>query len=178
MKMNSEGRKRCSWAEADELSARYHDQEWGEPVSDDQALFERLVLEMFQAGLNWRLILHKREAFRKAFHGFSPSCVSAYTEQDVQRLLDDKGIIRNRKKIEAAIGNAKVFLKIIEEHGSFADYLRGLDSDEEALMREFKKRFSFMGPKIAMSFFQSVGMAHVSHEPGCWKAAKQTVGNR
>ncbi len=149
---------------------RYHDEEWGEPVEDDDALFERLTLEMFQAGLSWRTVLNKREAFRKAFDDFSLSHVADYREKDVQRLLNNKAIIRNRKKIEAAIQNAKIILELKKEHGSFAKYLASLDNDEKTLSKEFKDRFSFMGPTIALSFFHSVGIVPARHEPDCWKA--------
>lgn len=174
LKIDAEGKKRCSWAENDPLMTRYHDDEWGEPLAEDDALFERLTLEIFQAGLNWRMILHKREAFRKAFHNFSLRRVAAYRDRDVQRLLNDSGIIRNRKKIEAAINNARVFLEIAEEHGSFQKYLAGLSGDEGTLLKEFRVRFSFMGPTIATSFFYSVGVLPAPHQPGCWKAKKST----
>ncbi len=168
--MNAEAKKRCSWAEGDPLLAEYHDEEWGEPISGDDALFERLVLEMFQAGLNWRMILQKRQAFRKAFHNFSLPRVARYNDKDVERLLNDKSIIRNRKKIEAAVKNAKVIMEIRKEQGSFANYLAALDQEEEELIKEFRKRFSFMGPTIALNFFRSVGMVPATHQPGCWKA--------
>jgi len=164
-------RHRCAWATKDPLLQRYHDDEWGCPVEDDRAFFERFVLEIFQAGLNWRLILYKREAFRKAFAGFSVLRVASFGKQEIDRLLHDKGIVRNRRKIEAAIENARIFSRIIDEHGSFKNYLAQFDArDEAGLLREFKKRFRFMGPKIAGSFLQSVGKIPAPHDPDCWKS--------
>ena len=169
-KRSTEDWKRCQWAEKNSLLQRYHDEEWGIPVEEDVAFFERLVLEMFQAGLSWRLVLQKREALRRAFSGFSISKVAAFGTKDIDRLLSDKGIIRNRRKIEGAIANARIFSEIIETHGSFKNYLSQFDdSDEQTLFKEFKKRFRFMGPKIAESFLQSVGKLPAPHEPGCWR---------
>ena len=163
-------RRRCDWANKDPLLRRYHDEEWGVPVEDDRAFFERLILEMFQAGLNWRLILHKREAFRRAFSGFSISRVASFGAQDIERLLNDKSIVRNRRKIESAIENARVFSKIIETYASFKNYLSQFDHrDEEGLLKEFRRRFRFMGPTITESFLQSVGKIPAPHDPGCWK---------
>ena len=107
-------KKRCSWAVDDPLLIQYHDEEWGVPLESDDALFERMTLEVFQAGLNWRLILHKRASFRKAFKNFSIERVASYTERDVARLLNDKSIIRNRLKIESTIENARRLRKILE----------------------------------------------------------------
>jgi len=114
---------RCAWCGADPLYVRYHDEEWGKPVYDDQTLFEFLILESAQAGLNWITILRKRENYRKAFANFDTQKVADFTQDDVERLLQDRGIIRNRLKIKAAISNAKLFLKIQEEFGSFSDYI-------------------------------------------------------
>jgi DNA-3-methyladenine glycosylase I len=154
----------------DPLLTAYHDEEWGVPLEDDDELFERLTLELFQAGLSWRLILRKREAFRKAFHGFSIDRVASFTERDVKRLLGDDGIIRNRLKIESTIENARRLRRIIDEHGSFARYLSSLTGTPEELYKEFRQRFRFMGPKIAESFLLSIGRLDGAHEPGCWKA--------
>src|SRR5919199_1203933 len=114
--------QRCDWATSDPLYIRYHDTEWGVPLHDDQKLFEFLVLEGMQAGLSWLTILRKRENFRRAFDGFDPSKVARYNERKIQRLLNDPGIIRNRQKIEAAIQNARAFLQIQDEFGSFDTY--------------------------------------------------------
>ena len=167
-------RHRCGWTGNDPLLQQYHDDEWGVPVEDDTAFFERLVLEIFQAGLNWRLILYKREALRRAFAGFSIPQVASFREKEIERLLNDKAIVRNRRKIEAAIENARIFSQLIRDHGSFKNYLAQFDGDDEAgLFREFKKRFRFMGPKIAGSFLQSVGKIPAPHDPGCWRHTRQ-----
>ena len=117
--MTSAPLPRCSWAGADALMTAYHDEDWGVPVHDDGELFERLALESFQAGLSWSTILRKREAFRAAFEGFDPSVVAAYDEADRARLMADAGIVRNRAKIEATIGNAEALLETAAEFGSF-----------------------------------------------------------
>ena len=166
------GRKRCTWAIDDVLLIEYHDEEWGVPLKGDDELFERLTLEIFQAGLNWRLILQKRAAFRKAFRTFSIDRVASFGARDVERLLNDKSIIRNRLKIESTIENAKIVQSIIGEHGSFARYISGLTGSRDDLFREFKKRFRFMGPTIAESFLLSIGKIEGAHEPGCWLARK------
>lgn len=160
-------KKRCAWVGDDPLYLEYHDNEWGIPLKDDDELFERLTLEMFQAGLSWRLILQKREALRKAFSDFSIERVASFTKKDTARLLKDKGIIRNRLKIECTIENARRLRKLIDEHGSFADYIDGLGGDLDDMTREFKRRFRFMGPKIVESFLLSIGKLEGAHDPGC-----------
>lgn len=165
-------KRRCSWAVGDPLLIEYHDGEWGVSLERDDELFERMTLEIFQAGLSWRLILQKRAAFKKAFSGFSIERVASFDEKDIARLLEDKGIIRNRLKIESTIENAKRLKKIIAEYGSFANYISGLSGDLEEFTREFKKRFRFMGPKIVESFLLSIGKLDGAHEPGCWMAGK------
>lgn len=160
-------KRRCSWAADDPLYIEYHDNEWGVPLENDDELFERLTLEMFQAGLSWRLILQKREALKKAFANFSVERVASFTKRDVARLLKDKGIIRNRLKIESTIENARRLKRIIAEHGSFAAYIDGLTGDLDDLTKELKRKFLFMGPKIAESFFLSIGKLDGAHEPGC-----------
>jgi DNA-3-methyladenine glycosylase I len=162
-------RKRCSWVAGDPLAIQYHDEEFGEQLDNDDDLFERLSLEIFQAGLNWRLILHKREALREAFAGFSIDAVAAFTEEDILRLLADKGIIRNRLKILATIANARRAQKIVAEYGSFGAYVAQLNGSPDEIRRELKRRFAFIGPKIAESFLQSIGKLEPEHEPGCWK---------
>jgi DNA-3-methyladenine glycosylase I len=165
-------KRRCSWAVGDPLLIEYHDGEWGVPLERDDELFERLTLEIFQAGLSWRLILQKRAAFKKAFSGFSIDRVASFDEKDIARLLEDKAIIRNRLKIESTIENARRLRQIIDEHGSFAIYISGLTGDQGELCKEFKRRFRFMGPKIVESFLLSIGKLDGAHEPGCWMVGK------
>ena len=169
---------------------RYHDEEWGVPVHDDRALFERLSLEGFQAGLSWRTILHKRDSFRQAFSDFDPTRVARYAEADVQRLLADAGIVRNRLKVAATIGNAQAFLQIQRAHGSFDRYIwrftgygtrrqaRGITMEtmpsstpeSDAMSRDLRKRgFRFVGATICYAFMQSVGMVN-DHVDRCWRA--------
>jgi DNA-3-methyladenine glycosylase I len=114
---------RCFWCGDDALYIVYHDTEWGVPVHDDRELFERLMLEGFQAGLSWRTILYKRENFRAAFDGFKPATIAAYDEAKIAALLQDAGIVRNRLKVRGAVQNAQAYLRLVEEHGSFSDWL-------------------------------------------------------
>lgn len=179
--------KRCDWAES-ELMHEYHDEEWGNPVHDDNKLFEFLVLETAQAGLSWSTVLKKRENYRKAFDNFNPEIVSRYGEEDINRLLKDKGIIRNRLKILSAINNAKRFLEIQNESGSFGDYLWNFVNHKpivnqfenhsdipatseisDALSRDLKRKgFSFVGSTICYAFMQAIGMVN-DHVAGCYK---------
>jgi DNA-3-methyladenine glycosylase I len=158
---------RCPWAEGDPFLARYHDEEWGVPVAGDAAHFERLSLEVFQAGLSWRTILYKRAAFRRAFARFSPGKVAAFTKEDIRRLLGDAGIVRNRMKIEATIENARRLLALSKAHGSFARWLDSLPADLKALQGIFRQEFRFMGPEIAKSYLESVGKVPIRHHPRC-----------
>jgi len=176
---------RC-WGNDDPLLAEYHDQEWGTPVHDDHLLYQHLVLDGFQAGLSWRTILHKREAFRRAFDGFNPELVARYGQAERERLLADAGIVRNRQKIEAAIGNAKAMLKIQIELGSFDDFLWQFTGGQtlrrrpvrdwhklpttspqsDAMSAALKERgFKFVGSTICYAFMQAVGMVddHMLH---------------
>lgn len=162
--------RRCPWAEGDPLLAKYHDEEWGAPVKTDAAHFERLSLEIFQAGLSWRTILHKRAGFRAAFARFSPRKVAAFTEKDICRLLGDAGIVRHRGKIEATIENAGRLLALSRAHGGFSGYLDSLPGKLNALRPIFRKEFRFMGPKIAESYLESVGKIPIRHDRRCWKA--------
>jgi len=180
-----DGRLRCWWGVGGgEAYLRYHDDEWGRPLSDDRRLFEMLVLEGFQAGLSWATILRKREAFRGAFAGFEISRVAAFGEADVARLLSDAGIVRHRGKIEAAVRNACRALEVQAESGSLAAYFwphavtRGAapqavadlpaETDGSRLLsRDLKRRgFSFVGPTIVYSFMQAVGLVN-DHAAGC-----------
>ena len=174
--------KRCSWPGEDPLYVRYHDEEWGRPVTDDTRLFEKICLEGFQAGLSWITILRKRENFRKAFSGFEPAAVARYTAKDVQRLLKDEGIVRHRGKIESTINNAKLALALIDEKGSLASYFwswepaaadRPRTVTREALIKmtttaqsiamskDLKKRgWSFVGPTTSYAFMQAMGLVN------------------
>jgi DNA-3-methyladenine glycosylase I len=166
------GRRRCSWATREPLLS-YHDVEWGQPQHDDRLLFEFLTLEGMQAGLSWETVLRKRDAFRRAFQRFDPVKVARFTARDVARLVGDASIIRNRAKIEAAIGNAKALLVSREEFGSFDRYVWGFD-DKDALSKDLKKRgFRFVGPTIVESFMQAVGIRN-DHERGCYRRAELT----
>jgi DNA-3-methyladenine glycosylase I len=187
---------RCPWVGADPLMIAYHDEEWGTPCHDDRDLFERLTLEGFQAGLSWRTILHKREAFRRAFAGFDPERVAAFGPDDVARLLADPGIVRNRAKIAATIGNAAAFLALQREAGSFDRYLWSFvggaplvrpappawpdlparTPESDALSRDLKRRgFRFVGSTICYAFMQSVGMVD-DHVRGCFRVATGAGG--
>ena len=178
----------CSWAPVDDVLYRaYHDEEWGVPEYDDRQLFEKLVLDGFQAGLSWRTILYKRDSFRTAFEKFSPEKIARYGDPEVQRLLKDQSIIRSELKIRATIGNARCFLKIMEAGtGAFSNYLwsfvngRPIDepikcykehpvqsAESESLAKDLKvKGFKFCGPIIAYAFMQAVGMVN-GHEINC-----------
>lgn len=160
-------RRRCAWASREPLLS-YHDVEWGTPLHDDQRLFEFLVLEGMQAGLSWETVLKKRDSFRRAFLRFNPAKVARFTSKDVTRLLKDESIIRNRAKIEASIGNAKAFLALQKEFGSFDRYAWEFD-DRDVLSKDLKKRgFRFVGPTIVESFMQAVGIRN-DHERGCYR---------
>ena len=185
---------RCAWAGAsaanpDRLMVAYHDAEWGVPVRDDRELFERLALEGFQAGLSWSTILRKREAFRTAFRGFDPAVVAAFGPADRDRLLADAGIVRNRQKIDATIGNAGRLLEVVAERGSFAAYLAervpgpvvalppgttvgqipATTPVSDALSKDLRRRgFGFVGSTIMYAFMQSVGLVD-DHLPGCFR---------
>ncbi|WP_366946605.1 DNA-3-methyladenine glycosylase I [uncultured Oscillibacter sp.] len=178
--------KRCRWADpASEPYIAYHDQEWGRPEHDDQKLFEMLILEGFQAGLSWLTILKKREAFRRAFDGFDPAIVAGYGPEKLETLMADSGIVRNRRKIQAAVQNAKAFLDIQKEFGSFDRYLWDftggqviLNTDDtvrasselsDRVSADLKRRgMNFVGTVIIYSFLQAVGVVN-DHETGCWR---------
>ena len=183
---------RCGWSTADPLMIAYHDQEWGVPCHDEAALFERLMLESFQAGLSWATILRKRQNFRRAFDDWAAERVATYGATDVERLMGDPGIVRNRLKIEAAIRNARSFLAVQQEIGSFDGYLwsfvggaplwqpapRSLaDIPAQtpiavALSKDLRTRgFTFVGPTICYALMQSVGMVN-DHVQGCFRAAQ------
>ena len=176
---------RCRWADpTSDLYLAYHDQEWGRPEHDDRKLFEMLILEGFQAGLSWITILKKREAFRQAFDNFDPVLVAEYSPEKLETLMSNPGIVRNRRKIEASVQNAKVFLEVQKEFGSFDRYLWGftqgqviLNTDDvvrastelsDRISKDLKRRgMKFVGTVIIDSFLQAVGVVN-DHETGCW----------
>lgn len=180
--------RRCRWAAGDELLTEYHDREWGVPLHKDAKLFEFLVLEGAQAGLNWLTILKKRENYRKAFHSFDPTVVARYSKADIRRLLCNQGIIRNQLKIVATITNAQRFLEVQKEFGSFNEYIwqftegrpirhhfkstsqiPAKSKESEAISRELRARgFKFVGPTICYAFMQAVGMVN-DHVTSCFR---------
>ena len=182
---------RCEWAGSDPLYVSYHDEEWGAPVHDDRTLFEFLILEGAQAGLSWSTILNKRDGYRHAFDNFDPQKVAAFDEDKVAQLLQDPGIVRNRLKVRSAVQNARAFLQIQQEFGSFDAYvwqfvdgqplqnkwqsLSQIPAETEesrAMSKDLKKRgFNFVGPTIMYAFMQAVGLVndHVVH---CFRHAQ------
>jgi DNA-3-methyladenine glycosylase I len=184
--------KRCEWAEGSELERSYHDNEWGVPIHDERTLFEFLILEGAQAGLSWSTILKKREGYRKAFDNFDVRKVARYTETDLSRLLGNPEIIRNRLKINAAVTNARAFLKVQEQFGSFDQYIwqfvdgRPIRNSWEkmsevpsstpasdTMSKDLKKKgFKFVGTTICYAFMQAVGMVN-DHVKGCFRSAPQ-----
>jgi len=185
-------KQRCEWSEKDDLYREYHDKEWGTPLHDDQKLFEFLVLESFQAGLSWYIVLKKRDNFRKAFVNFDAKKMAKFDTKKAEQLMKDEGIIRNRLKIEAAINNAKCYLQIQKEFGSFDKYvwsftggktivnkrkslrdIPGKTPESDAMSKDMGKRgFKFRGSTICYAFMQATGMVddHVEH---CWKKTKK-----
>lgn len=181
-------KNRCEWCGTEPLYIDYHDQEWGVPVHDDKLLFEFLILEGAQAGLSWITILKKRENYSKAFHSFNYETIAKYTQHDIERLMNDPGIVRNRLKIESAIKNARGVLQIQEEFGSFDTYLwryvKGTPIQNkwrstaevptqtdisEIMSKDLKKRgFNFVGPTICYAFMQAVGMVN-DHTTDCFR---------
>ena len=176
-----DGKIRCPWANPqNELYVRYHDEEWGVPVHDDGRLFEMLILESFQAGLSWECVLNKREAFRRAFDGFRLESVCAFDEAKLNALQQDASIIRNRRKLEAAVRNARVFRDIQQECGSFSSYLWGWTNGQvlrefgptssplsDAIAADLKKRgMTFVGTTIIYAYLQAVGVIN-AHSPSC-----------
>ena len=179
--------KRCEWAQTD-LSIAYHDEEWGLPVHSDRTLFEFLILEGAQAGLSWETILKKRPSYRAAFHGFDVTAIARYGQRDVDRLLADPGIVRNKAKVAAAIQNAKAFLAVQEKWGCFDAYIwqfvddrpiknawRSLSQlpaqtpESRAMSKDLQKRgFKFVGPTICYAFMQAVGMVN-DHVVDCFR---------
>jgi len=181
-------KKRCPWCGDDPLYVHYHDEEWGVPVKDDATLFEFLILETFQAGLSWITVLRKRENFRKAFDQFDYRKIIRYDEKKIASLLQDEGIIRNQLKVRATITNAKAFMEVQKEFGSFSNYLWGfveektivntLKSMDEApantplsdtISKDLKKRgFKFVGTTVVYAFMQAIGMVN-DHLVDCFR---------
>ncbi|HXO21674.1 MAG TPA: DNA-3-methyladenine glycosylase I [Thermoanaerobaculia bacterium] len=180
--------KRCSWVSEDPLSIAYHDEEWGVPVHDESRLFEMLILEGAQAGLSWMTILKRRGGYRRAFDGFDPERIARYRPAKIDALLKDEGIIRNRAKVEAAVGNARALLAVRRELGSFDRFLWDLvggkprrnrwpagghvpaeTPESQHMSRELKRRgFRFVGPTICYAFMQAVGMVN-DHSTSCFR---------
>lgn len=178
---------RCGWCEKDDLYRKYHDEEWGKPIYDDETIFEFLILESFQAGLSWYTILNKRENFRKAFDDFDYKKIAQYSDEKVEELMQNSGIIRNRLKILATITNAQKFMEIQTELGSFSKYIWGfvdgkpIDNQcktlkdvpatteiSDALSKDLKKRgFKFMGSTVVYAHMQATGMVN-DHVGNCW----------
>jgi DNA-3-methyladenine glycosylase I len=187
--MSEEPKQRCGWSESDPLMCAYHDEEWGVPERDSRALWEKLMLDGFQAGLSWQIILRKREAFRRAFEGFDPAVVARYSEADVERLLADPGIVRSRAKIEATIGNARAYLAMQEAGEDFSTFVWTLAGGEpvrairrelsdipastplsEQMSKALKRRgFKFVGPVIVYAWMQAVGIVD-DHLTTCFRA--------
>lgn len=188
MLMNQEKIDRCGWCKTDPVYLKYHDEEWGKEVTDDKKMFEFIVLESAQAGLSWITILKRRAGYEKAFCGFDAEKVAKMTEQDVERLMQDTGIIRNRLKIKATISNAQAFLEVQKEFGSFCNYMKSFLPDgkpvinrwtslneipaatplSDAISKDMKKRgFKFFGTTICYAHLQAVGYVN-DHLEGCY----------
>ncbi len=185
--------RRCDWATAagNELMIAYHDREWGVPLRDERSLFEFLILEGAQAGLSWQTVLNKRENYRRAFAGFDPARIARYSVRDVDRLLKDPGIIRNRLKVASTVTNARQFLEVREEFGTFSEYIwrfvggkpvqnrftslgeiPATTDASEAMSLDLKKRgFRFVGSTICYAFMQATGMVN-DHTTGCFRHAE------
>ena len=180
VEIGEDGVRRCWWGLETPEYVAYHDREWGRPVADDRRLFEKLSLEGFQSGLSWLTILRKRDNFRRAFAEFDPGAVAGFTEDDVERLLGDAGIVRHRGKIESTINNASRVLEVQDELGSFATLvwsfepaatapsLQASTPESKALAKDLKRRgFSFVGPTTAYAFMQAMGLVD-DHLKGCF----------
>ncbi len=175
-----DGKPRCSWCRAAPEFFDYHDNEWGFPVADDQRLFEKLCLESFQSGLSWRTILSKRESFRDAFCGFDFNKMAEFTQADIERLLQDAGIVRHRGKIEAVINNARCAQELVDAEGSLAAYVWRYEAvspapprtastspESVAMSKDLKKRgWKFVGPTTVFAFMQAMGLVN-DHAEGC-----------
>ncbi len=186
--MNADNKPRCGWMGDDELMLRYHDEEWGVPVHDDQKWFEYLILDAFQAGLSWKTVLNKREGFREVFHGFDPSKVSKMTDKEMEAARNNPEIIRNRLKIKSAVGNANALLNLQDKHASFDSYIWTFTDGEiihnswkdlseipastplsDTISKSLKKEgFSFVGTTICYAFLQAAGVVN-DHLVNCFR---------
>lgn len=189
IRIGNDGRPRCWWPGADPLYVAYHDDEWGRPVDDERRLFEKLCLEGFQSGLSWLTILRKRPNFREAFAGFDPGAIADFGDDDVERLMADAGIVRNRAKILATINNARRYPELVAEAGSLAAYLWsfepdaasrpaaldhdtlmtfGVSAESKAMSRDLRRRgWAFVGPTTAYAAMEAMGIVN-DHLDGCW----------
>ena len=187
--IGADGRARCWWPGDDPLYVAYHDDEWGRPVDDDRRIFEKLCLEGFQSGLSWLTILRKRPNFREAFAGFDPSAIADFGDDDVERLMADAGIVRNRAKIHATINNARRYPELVADTGSLAAYLWsfepdpagrpvtldhptlmtfGVSDESKAISRDLRRRgWAFVGPTTAYAAMEAMGIVN-DHLDGCW----------
>ena len=190
--MKKDDKIRCAWCGQDELYMKYHDEEWGKPVYDDRTLFEFLILETFQAGLSWITILRKRENFRKAFDAFDYKKVAKYNDDKLAELMENAGIIRNGLKIKAAVSNAKAFMDVQKEFGSFSNYIWGFTGGKpiennrkkmgdipattplsDEISKDLKKRgFKFVGSTVVYAHMQATGMVN-DHIADCWTMKKK-----
>ena len=195
--MNGDGKPRCAWMGDDALMLRYHDDEWGVPLHDDRRWFEFMVLDAFQAGLSWRTVLYKREAFRKVFYGFDPGKVVRMSQRAVDNALQNKGIIRNRLKIQATIKNARAFLQVQEDKGAFDTFIWGFTDGHTihnawktmdqipastALSDKVSKAlkasgFTFVGSTICYSLLQAAGVVN-DHLVQCYRYKELTAGGK
>lgn len=182
---------RCTWAGDEPIYVKYHDDEWGTPIHDDQKMFEFLTLESAQAGLSWITILKRRDDYRRVFADFDVQKVAKFSERDIQKILSDKGIIRNKLKVRAAVKNAQVFIEIQKEYGSFCNYIwqfvegcpikgawqsseqvPSISKESEAISKDLKKRgMSFVGPTIIYAHMQATGLVN-DHETSCFRYNK------
>ena len=189
-RLHPDGKTRCPWPGEDPLYVAYHDTEWGVPEYDDRALYEKLILDGFQAGLSWITILRKRENFRRAFDGFQPEKIARYTPKKIERLMQDAGIVRNRQKIEGAVASARAYLDIMEKGPGFSNLLWGFVDGKpkvnlfrttkqvpaetpasRAMSKELAGRgFKFVGPTIVYAFMQATGMVN-DHLVDCYRHA-------
>ncbi|RXM45760.1 DNA-3-methyladenine glycosylase I [Flavobacterium sp. YO64] len=189
--MKNENIIRCGWCSSSDLYKKYHDEEWGTPVYDDPTLFEFLILETFQAGLSWITILNKRENFKTAFDNFDYKKIASYSEDKIEELLQNTGIIRNKLKIRSAVTNAQAFMKIQDEFGTFSDYIwkftdgKPIDNNpktlkdvpattpiSDAISKDLKKRgFKFVGSTVIYAHMQATGMVN-DHIEDCWTRTK------
>ena len=189
LRVGADGRARCWWPGDDPLYVAYHDDEWGRPVRDERRLFEKLCLEGFQSGLSWLTILRKRPRFRGVFAGFEPSVIARFGEEDVERLMNDAGIVRNRAKILATINNARRYAELVDEQGSLAAFLwsyepptearpasldyatlmtLGVSDESKRLSKDLRKRgWAFVGPTTAYAAVEAMGIVN-DHLEGCW----------